>query len=103
MSAGPPPASTSTDSRTSLALPIVSPSGVFMSVSRAVVATPESVPRATIVRASSRAMSTSRMNAPPPNFTSSTSAPVPSAIFFDMMLDAISGIASTVPVTSRRA
>ena len=74
-----------------------------MSVSRAVVATPESVPRATIVRASSRAMSTSRMNAPPPNFTSSTSAPVPSAIFFDMMLDAISGIASTVPVTSRRA
>ena len=102
-SAGPPPASTSTDSRTSFALPIARPSGVFMSVSSAVVATPESVPSATIVRASSRARSTSCMNAPEPNFTSSTSASVPSAIFFDMMLEAISGIASTVPVTSRSA
>ena len=43
------------------------------------------------------------MNAPLPNFTSSTRASVPSAIFFDMMLEAISGIASTVPVTSRSA
>ncbi len=76
---------------------------MFMSVSSAVVATPESVPSATIVRASSRARSTSCMNAPEPNLTSSTSASVPSAIFFDMMLEAISGIASTVPVTSRSA
>ena len=43
------------------------------------------------------------MNAPVPTLTSRTSAPVPSAIFFDMIDDAISGIASTVPVTSRRA
>ena len=43
------------------------------------------------------------MNAPEPNFTSSTSASVPSAIFLDMIEDAMSGIASTVPVTSRSA
>ena len=43
------------------------------------------------------------MNAPEPTFTSSTSAPVPSAIFLLMMLLAMSGIASTVPVTSRSA
>ena len=43
------------------------------------------------------------MNAPDPNLTSSTSAPVPSAIFFDMMLDAMSGMHSTVPVMSRSA
>ena len=43
------------------------------------------------------------MNAPVPTFTSSTSAPVPSAIFFDMIELAISGIDSTVPVTSRSA
>ena len=43
------------------------------------------------------------MNAPEPNFTSSTSAAVPSAIFLLMIDDAISGIASTVPgdVTQR--
>jgi hypothetical protein len=43
------------------------------------------------------------MNAPEPNFTSRTSAPVPSAIFLDMMLEAINGMASTVPVVSRSA
>ena len=43
------------------------------------------------------------MNAPLPTFTSSTSTPVPSAIFLLMIDDAISGIASTVPVTSRKA
>ena len=43
------------------------------------------------------------MNAPDPTFTSSTSAPVPSAIFLLMIELAISGIASTVPVTSRSA
>ena len=55
------------------------------------------------MRASSRARSMSCMNAPEPNFTSRTSESVPSAIFFDMMLEAMSGIASTVPVTSRSA
>jgi hypothetical protein len=102
-SAGPPPASTSTDSRTSLALPMARPSGTSMSVRSAVVRTPASVPSSTMVRASSRDRSMSVMNAPEPNFTSSTSAPVPSAIFLLMMLDAMSGIASTVPVVSRSA
>ena len=102
-SAGPPPASTSTDSATSMALPAVNPRGVDMSVSRAVVRTPASAPRATMVSASSRARSRSFMNAPVPTLTSSTRAPVPSAIFLLMIEEAISGIASTVPVTSRRA
>ena len=74
-----------------------------MSVSRATVWTPASWPSATIVEASSRASSTVVMKAPVPTFTSSTSAPVPSAIFFDMIDDAISGTAGTVPVTSRSA
>ena len=56
-----------------------------------------------MVAASSRAWSTSFMNAPEPTLTSSTSAPVPSAIFLLMIELAISGIASTVPVTSRSA
>ncbi len=43
------------------------------------------------------------MNAPEPTLTSSTRAPVPSAIFLLMIELAISGIASTVPVTSRSA
>ena len=50
-----------------------------------------------------RARSTSFMNAPEPTLTSRTSDPVPSAIFLDMIEDAMSGIASTVPVTSRSA
>ena len=74
-----------------------------MSVSSATVRTPASVPSATIVSASSRALSTSFMKAPLPTLTSSTSAPVPSAIFLLMIEDAMSGIASTVPVTSRSA
>ena len=52
-----------------------------MSVSSATVWTPASVPSATMVSASSRAWSTSFMKAPVPTLTSSTSAPVPSAIF----------------------
>ena len=48
-------------------------------------------------------MSISGRNAPEPTFTSSTRASVPSAIFFDMIELAISGTASTVAVTSRRA
>jgi hypothetical protein len=45
----------------------------------------------------------SGMNAPLPTFTSSTSASMPSASFLLMMLDAMSGIDSTVAVTSRSA
>jgi peptide/nickel transport system substrate-binding protein len=43
------------------------------------------------------------MNAPDPVLTSRIRPPAPSAIFLLMMLLAMSGIASTVPVTSRRA
>jgi hypothetical protein len=43
------------------------------------------------------------MKAPDPTLTSRTSEPVPSAIFLLMIEDAMSGIASTVPVTSRSA
>ena len=56
-----------------------------------------------MVCASRRAPSRSLMNAPLPTFTSRTSAAVPSAIFLDMMELEISGIDSTVPVTSRSA
>ena len=56
-----------------------------------------------MVVASSRACSTVFMNAPEPTFTSRTSAPVPSAIFLLIMEAEISGIDSTVPVTSRNA
>jgi hypothetical protein len=53
--------------------------------------------------ASSFAFAGSDINAPAPVFTSRTSALVPSAIFLLMIDDAISGIASTVAVTSRSA
>jgi hypothetical protein len=43
------------------------------------------------------------MKAPEPILTSSTRAPVPSAIFLLMIEDAIRGTDSTVPVTSRNA
>ncbi len=43
------------------------------------------------------------MNAPSPTLTSSTIASAPPAIFFDMMLAAISETLSTVAVTSRSA
>ena len=43
------------------------------------------------------------MKAPLPTFTSSTTAFAPAAIFFDITLEAMSGIVGTVPVVSRRA
>ncbi len=58
-------------------------------------------PIPTIICARRRASTCFFMNAPVPTFTSSTRASRPSAIFFDMMEDAISGIDSTVAVTSR--
>ena len=79
------------------------PSGTSICVSSAVVRTPWAAPSPTITSASSRARTASFMKAPVPTFTSSTRAPVPSAIFFDMIELAMSGIDSTVPVTSRRA
>src|SRR5215213_6392110 len=83
-SGGPPPASTSTASRTSKALPTVRPSGVDMSVSSATVRTPSAVPSSTMAWASSAAGRRSFMNAPEPTFTSSTNAPVPSALVLDV-------------------
>ena len=102
-SGGPCPARVATDSSTSRALPTARPSGVSIRVSSAEVRTPFSWPSVTMVCASSRASARSRMNAPSPTLTSSTSAPVPSAIFLDMIELAMSGIDSTVPVTSRSA
>ena len=43
------------------------------------------------------------IKAPEPVFTSSTMASVPAASFLLMMLEAIKGMLSTVPVTSRSA
>jgi hypothetical protein len=54
-----------------------------------------------MVSASSRPRAGSCKKAPEPNLTSSTRAAVPSAIFLLMIDEAISGIASTVPVMSR--
>ena len=100
---GPPPARTSTDSRTSKAFPAVSPSGTSIAVTSARIFTPASTPSCTIVRASSLALAGSDIKAPEPVFTSKTNAEVPSAIFLLIIDEAISGIASTVAVTSRRA
>ena len=103
MSDGPPPAKTSTDSRTSSALPAVNPNGTSIAVTKAKVLTPARFPRPTITWANSFAFSGSLINAPAPVLTSKTNALVPSAIFLLMIDDAISGIASTVAVTSRSA
>ena len=102
-SAGPFPFSVSMLSMTSLALPTSRPSGASIRVTIASVLTPEALPIATSDWASRRESSSVFMNAPPPVLTSRTSAPMPSAIFL-LMIDAeISGMLSTVPVTSRSA
>ena len=74
-----------------------------MSVRNAVTRLPARRPMSTSVRASSRARSGVFMNAPEPTLTSSTSPSMPSASFFDMIDAAMSGMLSTVPVTSRSA
>ena len=79
------------------------PSGTSICVSSAVVRTSWAAPSSTMTSDSSRACPGSFMNAPDPTFTSRTRAWVPSAIFFDMIELAMSGIDSTVPVMSRRA
>ena len=65
--------------------------------------TPQSQPRATMARASSRACSLVCMKAAEPNFTSSTSASRLSASFFERIEAVINGMLGTVPVTSRKA
>ena len=74
-----------------------------MSVIIASVRTPFALPLATIDFARARAPARSFMNAPLPDFTSMTRPPIPSAIFFDRIDAVISGMLSTVAVTSRSA
>ena len=73
-----------------------------MSVSTQTTSRPACRPSSSIICASSRASSIVFMNAPSPTLTSRTIASAPAAIFFDMMLAAISETLSTVAVTSRR-
>ena len=102
-SAGPSPRSTSTASSSSLPLPTARPSGASIEVSQATAGQPRSRARSTSVRASRSASSRRRMNAPEPTFTSSTSPSRSSASFLLRMLAAMSGMESTVAVTSRSA
>jgi hypothetical protein len=74
-----------------------------MSVSSQTTSRPASLPISIIIVASSRAASAVRMKAPSPTLTSSTIASAPPAIFFDMMLAAMSETFGTVAVTSRSA
>ena len=74
-----------------------------MALSNAVVLTLHSVASLVIELASSRAASISAMKAARPNFTSITSASIPSASFLERILAVMSGIDGTVPVTSRSA
>ncbi len=64
---------------------------------------PSRPPRPMSVRASVRARLCAGRNAPLPTLTSMTSASVPSAIFFERIEEAMSGIDSTVAVASRSA
>ena len=77
--------------------------GGQLSVSNAEVLRPIRVPTVTSERAKWRACSADFISAPEPNFTSSTRASMPSAIFLDKILAVINGILSTVAVTSRNA
>ena len=80
------------------------PSGWFMSVTSAAVSTPIRLPSGRPASGASSGPGRSVfMNAPLPNFTSSTRASSPSASFLLMMLAVISGMLGTVAVTSRRA
>ena len=74
-----------------------------MSVISAAMLRPHDLPILTMFSASLRASSGVFMKAPLPTFTSSTMLREPEASFFDMMLEVISGIESTVAVTSLRA
>ncbi len=74
-----------------------------MSEMTATASMPDPWAMSTRARASATASSSSRMKAPAPVLTSMTRASVPEAIFLDMMEPAISGMESTVSVTSRRA
>ena len=74
-----------------------------MSVISAVVRTPAPFAIVAMLPASVCDIAGSAMKAPLPAFTSITRPSRPSASFFDRIEEAISGIDSTVPVTSRMA
>ena len=90
-------------SATSSALPTADPKGTSMSVMTAEVFLPAPSPMATMARASASASSSVFMKAPLPVLTSSTIAALPAASFLLMMEAAMSGMESTVAVTSRSA
>ena len=102
-SGGPSPVIVATASRSSSAFPTALPSGWSMSVSMQTTWRSARLPSSIIVSASAWASSIVFMNAPSPTLTSRTIASAPPAIFFDMMLAAISEKLSTVAVTSLSA
>jgi len=102
-SRGPRPFSVSIDSITSSALPTSRPSGASIDVRSASVRTPEELPTCTRAWARRLACAVVFMKAPRPALTSRTSASIPSAIFLLMIEAVISGMLSTVEVTSRSA
>ena len=102
-SGGPSPRSVATASRTSSALPTAHPSGWSMSVSTHTTSRPARRPSASIASPSTCASDSDFVDAPSPTLTSSTIASAPEAIFFDMMLAAISDTLSTVAVMSLSA
>ena len=102
-SAGPLPFKVSMASITSKELPIACPSGISILVMTAQHFRPAMVPIETIFSANFLESSTVFINAPLPVFTSSTIASLPAASFLLMMEEAISGMQSTVAVTSRSA
>ena len=89
--------------RTSTALPAALARGWSIAVISAAVLSPVPVATDTRLSARRRASSMSAMKAPEPVFTSMTSVSSPAAPFFERMEAVISGIDSTVPVTSRMA
>ena len=97
------PRKTAIASFTSRMLPTALPSGVSMSVMSAAVFLPQALPIFTISAASSLASADVFMNAPLPTLTSRTMFFEPAASFLLMMLAVMSGMLSTVAVTSRRA
>ena len=92
-----------TASSTSTALPQVRPSTWFMSVIHAHVFRPELAATSTRAEAMARAKFESVANAPLPTLMSSTMASRPAASFFERIEAQMSGIDSTVAVTSRIA
>ena len=97
------PLSASMASLISRPLPTAMPRGLSISVMTATVYLPRCEPISTMRRASALASSTVRINAPPPVLTSSTIASAPAASFLLIMLEAMSGMLATVPLTSLRA